>query len=166
MNSKEKIMLLKNTIYQLYSIEGRNKTYISKLLGIDLLDLKSALKEWDLTPAQKKHFKPSEVKFYQRNKQRIDKLMAENLSNEEIAKTLKVNQYLIDNYVEYLKSLKSRPKYKNKNDIKEILYQDKFRFKTISAFARFLKIPNGKVREMLAEPEKNNLKVIYKKKQL
>lgn len=162
MNDKEKILFLKDTIYQLYSIEGKNKTYIAKLLRIGKSDLNEAINKWSLNPAQKKYFTPSETKFYKKNRQKIDKLIKRGMSKEDIAKFFNVDFYLINNYEEYKKNQIKKTKYKNENNIKEIIYKNKFRFKTVEALGRFLKIPTQKTKELLANPKNNQIKIIYK----
>ena len=55
MTQKEKINILKDTIVKLYEKEGRSIVYISELLNIDRKSLTTAINEWELIKADKRH---------------------------------------------------------------------------------------------------------------
>jgi len=54
MKSYEKAELLKESIFQLYSKEGRSVSYISKLLGINRRTISKKIKEWNLPVSKPK----------------------------------------------------------------------------------------------------------------
>lgn len=93
MTHLEKAELLKNTIYHLYSKEGRSKSYISKLLDIDRKMLIRKIKEWDMPTAEpKRHLNPSNRKFANRNRTLIKSMLDKNISISQIAKRLNVTK--------------------------------------------------------------------------
>ena len=96
LSGKEKIELLKNTIYYLYSKEGRSKTYISKVLEINRNLLCEKLEEWKFEEAPPKHhLTPSNQKFLNKNRILIKSLLDQNTRITEIARQLGVsNDYL------------------------------------------------------------------------
>ena len=60
MNQNEKCELLKKSIEQLYSKEGRSKVYISNLLGLNRKVLGLKINEWKLKePKTKNYLKPT-----------------------------------------------------------------------------------------------------------
>ena len=77
MTSMEKAELLKKTIYQLYSKEGRSKSYISRLLDINRRTITKKIREWELPePKPIRHVKPSTRKCIAKHKQQILSLLA------------------------------------------------------------------------------------------
>jgi len=89
MNSSEKCEILKDTIYQLYSKEGRSKVYISNLLQIDRKVLTYKIKEWNLPEAEPiRYMKPSTKKFLNRNKEFILSQLKKDQSLESITASL------------------------------------------------------------------------------
>ena len=77
MTSMEKAELLKKTIYQLYSKEGRSKSYISRLLDINRKTITRKIREWELPePKPMRHVKPSTRKCIAKHKQQILSLLA------------------------------------------------------------------------------------------
>ena len=82
----EKAELLKKTIYQLYSKEGRSKSYISRLLGINRTTIARKIREWELPePNPTRHVKPSTRKYIAKHKQKILSLLAQDVSLKEIS---------------------------------------------------------------------------------
>lgn len=71
MTQKEKIISFRNIITKLYAKEGRSKTYISNLLGVDRKTLIEMINEWELIKADERHFKPSNEKFLNKNRKII-----------------------------------------------------------------------------------------------
>lgn len=93
MTSKEKAELLKNTIYQLYTKEGRSKSYISRLLGISRTTISRKIREWKLPePKPMRHVKPSTRKHIAKHKQKILSLLAQDVLLDKIVERTKVNQ--------------------------------------------------------------------------
>ena len=70
----EKAELLKDTIYQMWSKEGRSKSYISRLLKINRVVLRNKITEWDFPKADPmRHFSPRVQKFVNQNREYIIK---------------------------------------------------------------------------------------------
>lgn len=96
MTNIEKCEYLKDTIYQLYSKEGRSKVYISKLLKIDRKVLIYKIREWELPePEPMKHIKPSTRKFINKNKDFIISKLNNDMHINDIAKELKCDRKMI-----------------------------------------------------------------------
>lgn len=82
---------LKNSIYILYSKEGRSISYISRLLGLSRKTLSRKIGEWGFPEAEpRRHFKPSTRKFVNRNRQRIIARLKQDISISDIARELNV----------------------------------------------------------------------------
>jgi len=97
---EEKIELLKDTIYQLFSKEGRSRVYISKLLKINRKTLGSKIKEWELPePKPTKRVTPSVQKFINRNRQLIKSRLDHDIPISDIAKELQVSRDFIQRTV-------------------------------------------------------------------
>ena len=89
MNQDEKCEMLKKSIEQLYSKEGRSRIYISNLLGLNRKILGLKIKEWGLEdPEPLKHLNPSTIKFINKNKQLIKARLDNDISISNIAKEL------------------------------------------------------------------------------
>lgn len=86
MTSMEKAELLKKTIYQLYSKEGRSKSYISRLLNINRTTIARKIREWELPePKPTRRIKPSTRKYIAKHKQKILSLLAQDVSLKKIS---------------------------------------------------------------------------------
>ena len=85
-----KYIMLKDTIYQLYSKEGRTKSYISRLLNLNRKNLTEYINNiWKFPKAEgKRHMTPSVEKFYKKNKQLIKARLDADIPVTEIAKEL------------------------------------------------------------------------------
>lgn len=85
-----KYIMLKDTIYQLYSKEGRTKSYISRLLNLNRKNLTEYINNiWKFPKAEgKRHMTPSVEKFYKKNKQLIKARLDDDVPVKEIAKEL------------------------------------------------------------------------------
>lgn len=82
----EKAELLKKTIYQLYSKEGRSKSYISRLLDINRKTIARKIREWELPePKPMRHVKSSTRKQIAKHKQQILSLLSCDTTLEDIA---------------------------------------------------------------------------------
>lgn len=102
MTTREKILQYKDIIYKLYSIEGRNKSYISKLLDVDRKILGEIINnEWKFEKAQKHHFNPSNQKILNANRNLIIKLINKNMTLNEIAEYTSINKSLIATFLKY-----------------------------------------------------------------
>lgn len=96
----EKAELLKDTIYQMWSKEGRSKSYISRLLKINRVVLRNKITEWDFPKADPmRHFSPRVQKFVNQNKEYIIKRLRENASITDIAKELGISRYSLQNTI-------------------------------------------------------------------
>lgn len=93
MDSKEKAELLKDTIFQLWSKEGRSKSYISRLLEINRKTVADKIKEWGFPdPEPIRRLRPSSQKFLNANRDFIKKMIDQGKSVSEIAKELHVKR--------------------------------------------------------------------------
>lgn len=109
---EEKCELLKETIFQLYSKEGRSKNYISGLLKINRKVLSSKIDEWGLPVSKpQKQISPSVQKFINKNKTFIKARLNENVSVSEISKLLHVDRkWLTEKIIENDTDLKTEYK--------------------------------------------------------
>lgn len=93
MTANEKANMLQDTIYQLYSKEGRSKSYISKLLGINRSVLTKKIAEWNFPePKPMQHLNPSTVKMINKHRQQIVSMLDKDASITEIAETLHISR--------------------------------------------------------------------------
>lgn len=93
MNSFEKAEMLKDTIYTLYSKEGRSISYISGLLYINRKTLSLKIREWDLPEAEPRHhLNPSTQKFINKNRELIISRLNNDIPATEIARELKIGR--------------------------------------------------------------------------
>lgn len=100
MTSMEKAELLKPAIYQMYSKEGRSKSYISRLLDINRTTIIKKIKEWNLPePEPMRHVKPSTQKFINRNRSLIKSRLDHDISITKIAEELGVSRDFLQNSV-------------------------------------------------------------------
>ena len=94
MSSKEKADMMKDTIYQLYSKEGRSKSYISRLLKINRKVVSDKIKEWGFPEAEPRHHaSPSIQKFINNNRTYIKSELDKDVPVRRIAKDLGCNLY-------------------------------------------------------------------------
>jgi predicted DNA-binding protein YlxM (UPF0122 family) len=94
--SGEKAELMKNSITQLYSKEGRSISYISRLLEINRKTISNKIKEWNLPePEPARHLNPSTIKFINRNRTLIKSRLDKDVPITEIAEELGVSRGLI-----------------------------------------------------------------------
>lgn len=124
MSDKEKCELLKNSIYQLYSKEGRSKNYISKLFEISRYTLADKIKEWDFPePAFKRTILPSAEKFLNKNKTFILAELKKGSTVVDIAKKINVDRKKIYSLFKYDEELQQnyekQKKIKEENSIKK-----------------------------------------------
>ena len=91
MTNKEKAIELKDTIYQLYSKEGRSISYIASLLRINRKVLSTSIQEWGFEKDRsKRHLTPSNQKFLNKNRQLIKARLDKNVTISNIAEELGV----------------------------------------------------------------------------
>lgn len=96
MTHKEKIELLKSTIYQLYVKEGRSKSYIAKLLEVDRRILTNTLNnEWKWIQGNKRYLKPSNQKFLNKNKAFIKSELDNDVPITKIAEKLNTDRHYL-----------------------------------------------------------------------
>lgn len=92
--SAEKVEMLKETIYQLYSKEGRSKSYISKLLNINRATIAKKIIEWKFPEAEPRHhIMPSTRKFINKNRNLIKSRLDNDIPITKIADELKISRY-------------------------------------------------------------------------
>lgn len=131
MTNKEKCEMLKDTIYQLYTKEGRPKTYISKLLQINRGILTEKIKEWDFSqPKSKRHLTPANEKILNENKQFIFSQLGKDNTITNIAKHIGISNDSLVRLFEYDDLLKKEYQSwrernsKNKKQENKILLKD------------------------------------------
>lgn len=92
MTNKEKIYFLKDTIEKLYTDEGRNKSYIANLLGLNRSLLTKIINnEWKLIQNKSKSYlTPSNQKFANKHREFIKSKLDKDFTISEIAKILNV----------------------------------------------------------------------------
>ena len=105
---KNKYELLKDTIYQLYSKEGRSKSYISRLLCLNRKTLITYINDvWKLPKAKPhRYMKPSTQKFLNKNKQLIKARLDRDVALVDIAKELCCTLSLLNTVISYDSVLK------------------------------------------------------------
>lgn len=92
MTNKEKCELLKDTIYQLYTKEGRTKTYIGQLLGIDRKIVGQKIREWNFPQSQSKmHLTPKNEKLLNEYNQYIISQLGKDSTITSIAQKMKIS---------------------------------------------------------------------------
>lgn len=90
MTNKEKAILLKDTISQLYEKEGRSYSYISRLLRIDRKALTDFIKEQKMEKANCSYLTPSNQKFASKHKDFIIACYTKGYTDKDVAKQLGV----------------------------------------------------------------------------
>lgn len=106
MTHREKIDLMKSTIVFLYEKEGRSKSYISKLLGVERSTLSAAINSWGLVKADIRHLTPSSQKFLNKHRKKILDMLDSNATINEIASSLGIGRKsLLDTYIKRDKEL-------------------------------------------------------------
>lgn len=100
MEQLPKIEMLKDTIYQLYSKEGRPLGYISRLLNIDKKTLKRNIEVWGFpTPASYQRITPSTQKFINKHRQYIKSQLDKNISITSIAQALGIPRRMLSDEI-------------------------------------------------------------------
>lgn len=93
MNSYEKAELMKSTITQLYSKEGRSISYIARLLEINRKTVSHKIKEWQLPEAKhKRYLTPSNQKFLNKHRNLIKSRLDNDVTLQEIATELRITK--------------------------------------------------------------------------
>lgn len=119
MTQSERAELLKATIFQLYSKEGKSKNYISKLLEIERGILTQKIKEWEFKEAKdKRHMTPSMEKFINSNRQFIKSQLDKDAPVTAIAAALGVDKrklYTVFTLDEVLKKAHDESMLRRKN---------------------------------------------------
>ena len=105
---ENKYEMLKDTIYQLYSKEGRSKSYISRLLCLNRKTLITYINDvWKLPKAKPhRYMKPSTQKFLNKNKQLIKARLDRDVALVDIAKELCCTLSLLNTVISYDSVLK------------------------------------------------------------
>lgn len=107
MNSLEKAESLKGTIYQLYINEGRNKSYISRLLEINRKAVSDKIREWGFPrPKHVRHANPSTEKFIKQNRSLIKARLDHDVTITDIAQELGVDRSLMRSVFYYDETLR------------------------------------------------------------
>lgn len=118
-----KYEMLKDAIYQLYSKEGRSKSYISRLLGLNRKTLITYINDvWELPKAEPhRYMKPSTQKFLNKNKQLIKARLDKDVTLVDIAKELGCTLSLLNIVISYDSVLKkAKDDYVNRIHISNI----------------------------------------------
>ena len=105
---ENKYEMLKDTIYQLYSKEGRSKSYISRLLFLNRKTLITYINDvWKLPKAKShRYMKPSTQKFLNKNKQLVKARLDREVTLVDIAKELGCTLSLLNTVISYDSVLK------------------------------------------------------------
>lgn len=101
MTQKEKIEINKDIIEKLYCVEGRNKSYISRLLEIDRKTLTNYINNQDWEQAKVKRLCKSTEKFYKEHKLQILKLLTQEKTIHYIAGQLGVDDAVIKTIINF-----------------------------------------------------------------
>lgn len=130
METYEKLELLKPTIYQLYSKEGRSKVYISKLLEVNRKKLTEKINEWKFPKAEpRRHLTPSSRKFLNKHRKTIIARLKHDSTITDIAKELGIRRsVLLKTYIKNDEELlnaynnyKNRKKAKHQKNIHDLM---------------------------------------------
>ena len=92
MTQKEKIKQHKDIIIKLYSEQVKSQKYIANLLGVGVRMLGIAVREWGLETPENRHLKPSDRKFFRKNKQLIKARLDKGFTAYDIAKELNTTE--------------------------------------------------------------------------
>ncbi len=127
MNANEKCEFLKDTIFQLYSKEGRPFSYISKLLKINRKNISEKIKEWNFPlPESKKHLSPSKQKLLNKYKNLIISRFNNDVKITLILKETKLDSRMLIKFCEIDEDLKeARDKYKERIRKKTLVSKEK-----------------------------------------
>lgn len=90
MENNKDLNEFKNIIIKLYEEDGRSIRYISNLLDVGRSNLSKQIQEWGLIESQKKHLKPSTVKFINMNRALIKSRLDSDVTIADLAKELQV----------------------------------------------------------------------------
>lgn len=89
LTSFEKAELMKSTITQLYTNEGRSISYISRLLEINRKTISQKIQEWNLKEApHRRYLSPSNQKFLNKHRNLIKSRLDHDISLQSIAKEI------------------------------------------------------------------------------
>lgn len=123
-----KIIELKDAIYQLYCKEGRSAVYISKLFKINRKNLGLQLKEWNFEKLKVKRITPANKKLLNKYKSLILSRLKNNISLKDISNEIKISyikiQYLYkldDDLVKAIEDYKERLKQQHINRINDFI---------------------------------------------
>lgn len=185
MNHIEKAELMKSAITHLYCKEGRSKSYIEKLLGINRGVISRKIIEWQLPePAPNYYMKPSTRKQINRNRQLIKSMLDKDCSITSISEKanvsrktltsiwLKYDEVLSKAYLDWRNRRKLRSALNNQQakdessrhyDIKDMPNEE---WRNILGFSRYMVSNYGRVKSwskkrndyylISAFPNKNN----------
>lgn len=123
----EKCELLKETIYQLYSKEGRSYSYIGKLLNINRRYISLKIREWNFPlPQPEKRLTPSKDKKLKKYKNSIISKLNNNVPITEICKEYSLSDYDMKLFFKIDEDLKNAKEHYIKR-LNEIAEQNKMR---------------------------------------
>ena len=92
MTQSEKINLMEEVIRNLYEKEGRNISYIARVVNVDRSMLSKQIRAWKLVKAQVRHNKPSTQKFLNKYSNLIIARLSANVAMTDIAKEIGVTR--------------------------------------------------------------------------
>lgn len=161
MTQIEKINSYKQIIVNLYEKEGRNISYISRLLEVDRSILSKQIRKWELVKAQKRHLRPSTQKFINKNSALIISRLRNNVPIGKIAEELGISRdrlvYIIGNDDELSKAENERISSiinKRVEDAKERNYFDDLPneiWKEVLGFSKYYVSNMGRFKKYLRE---------------
>lgn len=95
MENKKQLNDFKDIIIKLYEKEGKSISYISNLLGVGRSNLSKQIQEWGLIEGQKKHLRPSTVKFINKHRAMIKSRLDNDVTVSDIARELHVKVHYL-----------------------------------------------------------------------
>lgn len=143
MNAKEKAELLKDTIKQLYTNEGRSISYIYRLLKIDRHTLSNFIRENNFTQLDKD--KKKIERYLKSYKEFIISKIKEGWSNKEICSYLKIGGLFFRQLLEYDEELRNTKKLSKVHEQKYVEI-DGETWKPVLGYERYEVSSEGRVR--------------------
>lgn len=151
MTSTEKAELMKSAIYQMYSNEGRSKSYISRLLQINRKTVSEKIKEWGFKEAEHRHYmSPSRKKFLNKNRELIKSRLDKDATIESIARELKTDRYFLKRIIKDDPVLTKANEDKRKRlQENSVAYKEQYMQKSFHDYD-FKDLPNEEWKEILS----------------
>jgi len=160
-NTNNMIELLKDTIEQLYTNEGKSLIYISQLLKINRKKMSYYIKQvWKLDPPKTAKLKPSQFKQLNKQKEYIRSCLERDVPIYEIVKNVNISkQGLVDGYILQDKTLKNiyydyidrnqSLMFNNIQILSEKDFPQEEQWKNILGYPQYEVSSNGRIRKIL-----------------